>query len=64
VTIVQAGKEAGKCEDAKAEVPCARVIKEINMANSVYATPVPAHGTLFINNRNMLFAIENGAQGK
>jgi len=34
-----------------------KVIAEINMASSIYSTPVPANGTLFIANRNQLFAI-------
>ena len=29
----------------------------MNMGSAVYATPVPAHGTLFLNNRNQLFAL-------
>jgi outer membrane protein assembly factor BamB len=34
-----------------------KVIAEINMGSSVYCTPIPAHGALFISNRNQLFAI-------
>ncbi|HJR08282.1 MAG TPA: PQQ-binding-like beta-propeller repeat protein [Pyrinomonadaceae bacterium] len=34
-----------------------KVLAEISMASSVYSTPVPANGTLFIANRNQLFAI-------
>jgi outer membrane protein assembly factor BamB len=34
-----------------------KLIAQNNMAASVYMTPVPAHGTLFIGNRNQLFAI-------
>jgi outer membrane protein assembly factor BamB len=34
-----------------------KVIAEINMGSSVYCTPIPANGTLFIGNRNQLFAI-------
>jgi outer membrane protein assembly factor BamB len=34
-----------------------KVLAEINMASSVYSTPVPANGTLFIANRNQLFAL-------
>jgi hypothetical protein len=33
------------------------VIAENNMGSSVYSTPVPANGTLFIVNRNQLFAL-------
>jgi hypothetical protein len=29
----------------------------MNMGSAVYATPVPAHGVLFMNNRNQLFAL-------
>jgi outer membrane protein assembly factor BamB len=35
------------------------VIAEMNMGSAVYATFVPAHGTLFVNNRSQLFAIAN-----
>src|ERR687894_1551687 len=38
-----------------------KVIAEINMASSVYSTPVPANGTLFIANRNQLYALKEGA---
>jgi len=34
-----------------------KVIGEINMGSSVYCTPVPANGALFIANRNQLFAL-------
>ena len=34
-----------------------KLIGEINMGSSVYATPVPAHGVLFLMNRNQLLAI-------
>jgi len=44
VVILQAGKEK-------------KVLGEMNMGSAVYATPVPAHGTLFLNNRNQLFAL-------
>jgi outer membrane protein assembly factor BamB len=37
-----------------------KVLAEMNMGSPVYGTVVPAHGTLFINNRSQLFAI--GAQ--
>jgi outer membrane protein assembly factor BamB len=34
-----------------------KVIAEINMGSSVYSTPVPANGVMFIANRNQLYAI-------
>jgi outer membrane protein assembly factor BamB len=44
ITILQAGREL-------------KVLGEMNMGSSVYSTPVPANGTLFINGRNQLFAL-------
>jgi outer membrane protein assembly factor BamB len=44
VAILQAGKEK-------------KVLGEMNMGSSVYCTPVPANGTLFIANRNQLYAL-------
>ena len=41
-----------------------KVFAESNMGSSVYSTPVPANGALFIVNRNELFAIAGaGADG-
>jgi len=40
-----------------------KVISESNMGSSVYSTPVPAHGTLYIVNRNQLYALAEGASG-
>ncbi len=37
--------------------PKQKLIAENNMGSSVYSTAVPANGTLFITNRNQLFAI-------
>jgi outer membrane protein assembly factor BamB len=34
-----------------------KVLTENNMGSSVYSTPVPANGTLFIVNRNQLYAL-------
>ncbi|MEK6300776.1 MAG: PQQ-binding-like beta-propeller repeat protein [Acidobacteriota bacterium] len=34
-----------------------KLIAEINMGSSVYCTPIPANGALFIANRNQLYAI-------
>jgi hypothetical protein len=36
-------------------------LAEMNMGSSIYSTPVPANGTLFIANRNQLFAIGNAS---
>ncbi len=36
-----------------------KVLAEMNMGSAVYGTIVPAHGTLFLNNRSQLFAIAN-----
>jgi outer membrane protein assembly factor BamB len=40
-----------------------KVIAENNMGSSVYSTPVPANGALYIVNRNELYAIAEGASG-
>ena len=50
VVIMQAGREK-------------KVLAEINMGSSVYSTPVPANGALFIANRNQLFALKVGSGG-
>ncbi len=39
-------------------------IAEINMDSAVYTTPVAANQTLFIANRNRLYAIQEGAQSE
>ncbi|MCI0664572.1 MAG: PQQ-binding-like beta-propeller repeat protein [Acidobacteria bacterium] len=44
VVILQAGREK-------------KLIGEMNMGSSVYSSPVPANGALFIMNRNQLFAL-------
>ncbi len=44
VTILQAGKTK-------------KVLSEINMGSSVYSSPVPANGVLYITNRNQLYAL-------
>jgi outer membrane protein assembly factor BamB len=36
-----------------------KVIATMNMGSSVYSTPVPANGALFIVNRNQLIALAN-----
>ena len=40
-----------------------KLIAENNMGSSVYSTPVPARGMLFIVNRNQLVALAEGASG-
>jgi outer membrane protein assembly factor BamB len=44
VVVLQQGKEK-------------KVLAEMNMGSAVYGTPVPANGTLFLNNRNELYAL-------
>jgi outer membrane protein assembly factor BamB len=44
IVVLQAGKTK-------------KVLGEMNMGSAVYATAVPAHGRLFLNNRNQLFAL-------
>jgi outer membrane protein assembly factor BamB len=39
-----------------------KVIGEMNMGSSVYATPIAVNGALFIANRNQLFALSSGAK--
>jgi outer membrane protein assembly factor BamB len=41
-----------------------KLVSEQNMGSSVYATVVPANGTLFVMNRNQLYALAEGAQLK
>ncbi len=40
------------------------MIAEINMDSAVYTTPVAANSTLFIANRNRVYALEEGAQSE
>ena len=51
VTVLQTGKVK-------------KVLAEMNMGSAVYATLVPAHGALFLNNRNQLIALSNNAGTK
>jgi outer membrane protein assembly factor BamB len=44
VVVMQHGKEP-------------KVLAEMNMGSAVYSTPVPARGTLFLNNRTELYAL-------
>lgn len=41
-----------------------KVLDTINMGSSVYSSVVPAHGTLFISNRNQLYAIADASADK
>ena len=45
VAVLQAGKDK-------------KLLGEMNMGSSVYATPVPAHGVLYVMNRNQIWALE------
>jgi outer membrane protein assembly factor BamB len=49
VVVMQAGKDL-------------KVLSEMNMGSSVYSTAVPANGVLFISNRNLIYALAEGAQ--
>ena len=40
-----------------------KVLGEMNMGSSVYATPIAANGTLFISNRNQLYALVANKSG-
>ncbi|HEX9365506.1 MAG TPA: PQQ-binding-like beta-propeller repeat protein, partial [Vicinamibacterales bacterium] len=44
VVVLQAGKTK-------------KVLAEMNMGSAVYATPVPAHGRIILNNRNQLYSL-------
>jgi outer membrane protein assembly factor BamB len=48
IVIMQAGKEK-------------KVLAEMTLGSSVYSTPVPANGVLFISNRNQLYALAASA---
>jgi outer membrane protein assembly factor BamB len=39
-----------------------KLLAEMNMGSSVYSTPVPSKGTLFIANRNQLYALAESAK--
>ena len=39
-------------------------IAEINVESAVYTSPVAANSTLYIANRNRIYAIEEGAQSE
>ncbi|MBC7924238.1 MAG: PQQ-binding-like beta-propeller repeat protein [Bryobacteraceae bacterium] len=51
VVILQHGKEK-------------KVVSEVNMGSSVYCSVIPANNTLFVVNRNQIFAVANGAGAK
>jgi outer membrane protein assembly factor BamB len=48
IAVLQTGKEK-------------KLLGEMNMGSSVYSSPVPANGALFIMNRNQLFSLVVGA---
>jgi outer membrane protein assembly factor BamB len=39
-----------------------KIISEVSMENSVYSTPIVANNTLFVSNKDALFAIKKGAK--
>jgi outer membrane protein assembly factor BamB len=41
-----------------------KVLAELNLGSSVYSTPVPANGVLYISSRNQLFALSEAAAPK
>lgn len=41
-----------------------KLLHKNDMQNSVYTTPVAANGVLYVNNRRMLFAIQEGARSE
>ena len=49
VVVMQTGKEK-------------KLLTELNMGSSVYSTPIPANGAIFITNRNQLFALAENAK--
>ena len=51
--VAAAGLDVLVLEAAKEK----KLISQINMGSSVYATVVPANGVLFIMNRNQLWAL-------
>lgn len=51
ITVLQHGREL-------------KVLSEQNMGSSVYSTVVPANGTLYVMNRNQLYALAEGATYK
>ncbi len=40
------------------------VVAEVSMGNSVYSTPVVANDTLYLANKDQLFAIKTGAKSE
>jgi outer membrane protein assembly factor BamB len=51
IVVMQAGREK-------------KLLAEMNMGSAVYATVVPSHGALILNNRNQLFALAANAGTK
>ncbi len=44
--------------------PAKKLLAENNLGSSVYSTPVPASGVMYVASRNQLFALAEGAQLK
>jgi outer membrane protein assembly factor BamB len=60
---VYLGDEDGEVVVLEA-APIEKKVAEMNMGSSVYSTPVPANGVLYIASRNQLFALAEGASPK
>ncbi len=61
---VYLGDEDGDVAVVRAQQDAQGRRRRQNMGSSVYATPVPANGALFVMNRNQLYALAEGAQLK
>jgi outer membrane protein assembly factor BamB len=59
---VYIGDEDGDIAIFKHSAEMEKLGEELNMGSSVYTTPIVANDTLFIANRNRLYAIREGAQ--
>ena len=61
---VYIGDEDGDIAIFKLSAEMEKIGEEINMGSSVYTTPVVANDTMFIANRNRLYAIREGAKSE
>ena len=61
---VYIGDEDGDIAIFKLSAEMEKLGEEINMGSSVYTTPVVANDTMFIANRNRIYAIKEGAKSE